>query len=63
VIVGSLLAFQDGVVVIPEGDGVERWSMHCPVVHLSDTPNPGSLKVGDHALDLLRILLVNYKYC
>jgi hypothetical protein len=35
VIVGNLLALQDGVVVIPEGDGEERWSVNCPVVHLS----------------------------
>ncbi len=58
-IVGNLLALQDGVVVVPEGDGEERWSVNCPVVHRSDTPNPGLLKVGDHALEVHGILLVN----
>jgi hypothetical protein len=33
--------------------------VNCPDVHLSDTPNPGLLKVGDHALELHGILLVN----
>jgi hypothetical protein len=59
VIVGNLLALQDGVVVVPVGDGEKRRSVNSPVVHLTDTPNPGSLKIGDHALELHGILLVN----
>jgi hypothetical protein len=42
VIVCNLLALQDGVVVVPVGDGEERRSVNSPVVHLTDTPNPGS---------------------
>jgi hypothetical protein len=45
--------------VVPVGDGEKRRSVNSPVVHLTDTPNPGSLKIGDHALELHGILLVN----